>query len=205
MRKIIYLLLFMVSAIHAQTKMTDAEALLLKEKVKSQAAKTNTITSNFVQYKHLDFLSNDIVTSGNLAFKNPDLVKWEYVKPFVYSVIFKNENLYINDEGKKSDVNLSSSKLFKQLNKLLVNSVKGDMFDEKEFDISYFNQEAISEVHFTPINKKISKYIKAFHIQFNTQGDVIEIKMIEPSDDYTRIVFSNRTINNPLSDAVFAH
>jgi len=195
----------MVSAIHAQTKMTNVEASLLKEKVKSQAEKTNTISSDFVQYKHLDFLSNDIVTSGNLAFKNPDLVKWEYVKPFVYSVIFKNENLYINDEGKKSDVNLSSSKLFKQLNKLIVSSVKGDMFDEKEFDISYFKQESTSEVHFTPLNKKISKYIKAFHIQFNIQGDVVEIKMIEPSDDYTRIVFSNRIINTPLSDAVFAH
>jgi len=195
----------MVSAIHAQTKMTNTEASLLKEKVKSQAEKTNTISSNFVQYKHLDFLSNDIVTSGNLAFKNPDLVKWEYVKPFVYSVIFKNENLYINDEGKKSDVNLSSSKLFKQLNKLIVNSVKGDMFDEKEFEIAYFKKEATSEVHFRPINKKISKYIKAFHIQFNAQGDVVEIKMIEPSDDYTRIVFSNRTINKPLSDAIFAH
>jgi len=205
MRKIIYLLLFMVSALHAQTKMTNAEASLLKEKVKSQAAKTNTISSNFVQYKHLDFLSNDIVTSGNLAFKSPDLVKWEYVKPFVYTVIFKNENLYINDEGKKSDVNLSSSKLFKQLNKLIVNSVKGDMFDEKEFEIAYFKQEVVSEVHFKPTNKKISKYIKAFHIQFNTQGDVVEIKMIEPSDDYTRIVFSNRIINKPLSDAIFAH
>ena len=205
MRKIIYLLLFMVSAIHAQTKMTNSEALFLKEIVRSQAAKTNTIISDFVQYKHLDFLSNDIVTSGKLAFKTPDLVKWEYVKPFEYSVIFKNENLYINDEGKKSDVNLSSSMLFKQLNKLIINSVKGDMFDENEFEIAYFKKEATSDVHFIPINKKISKYIKAFHIQFNSKGDVVEIKMIEPSDDYTRIVFSNRIINKPLSDEVFTH
>ena len=108
-------------------------------------------------------------------------------------------------KGQKSDVNLSSSKLFKQLNKLIVNSVKGDMFDENEFNISYFKTATNSDVHFVPVNKKISKYIKAFHIQFNTKGDVMEIKMIEPSDDYTRIVFSNRIINKPLSDAVFAH
>lgn len=205
MRKIIYLLLFMVSTIHAQTKMTTIEATLLKEKVKALASKTSTITSDFVQYKHLNFLSNDIVTNGNLAFKMPNLVKWSYVDPFVYSVIFKDENLYINDEGQKSDVNLSSSKLFKQLNKLIVNSVKGDMFDDNEFEINYFKIADNSDVHFTPINKKISKYIKAFHIQFNSKGDVMEIKMIEPSDDYTRIVFSNRVLNKTVSDAVFDH
>ncbi|PHS04309.1 MAG: cell envelope biogenesis protein LolA [Kordia sp.] len=205
MRNILYLLFLLTATVHSQEKMTTAEATLLKEKVKTQAAETKTITSDFVQYKHLDFLTNDIVTKGYLAFKIPDLVKWSYVDPFVYSVIFKDENLYINDEGQKSDVNLSSSKLFKQLNKLIVNSVKGDMFDDNEFEISYFINKKYSEVHFSPTNKKIAKYIKAFHIQFNSNGDVVEIKMIEPSDDYTRIVFSNRVLNKTMSDAVFAH
>jgi len=205
MRNILYLLFLMVVTVHSQEKMTTAEATVLKEKVKAQAELTTTITSDFVQYKHLDFLTNDIITKGDLAFKTPNMVKWSYVDPFVYSVIFKDENLYINDEGQKSDVNLSSSKLFKQLNKLIVNSVKGDMFDDNEFEINYFKIADNSDVHFTPINKKIAKYIKAFHIQFNSKGDVVEIKMIEPSDDYTRIVFSNRFLNKTVSDAVFSH
>ena len=205
MRNILYILFFIVSTVHSQQKMNTVEANALKEKVKIQAAQTETITSDFVQYKHLDFLANDIITKGNLNFKTPNMVKWSYVDPFVYSVIFKDENLYINDEGQKSDVNLSSSKLFKQLNKLIVNIVKGDMFDEKEFDITYFKTATASDVHFVPLNNKISKYIKAFHIQFNNKGDVIEIKMIEPSDDYTKILFSNRILNKTVSDAVFAH
>jgi len=205
MRNILYLFFLMVVTVHSQEKMTTAEATVLKEKVKAQAELTTTITSDFVQYKHLDFLTNDIITKGDLAFKTPNMVKWSYVDPFVYSVIFKDENLYINDEGQKSDVNLSSSKLFKQLNKLIVNSVKGDMFDDNEFEINYFKIADNSDVHFTPINKKIAKYIKAFHIQFNSKGDVVEIKMIEPSDDYTRIVFSNRFLNKTVSDAVFSH
>jgi len=205
MRNILYILFLVASTVHSQQKMSTAEATVLKEKVKAQSALTKTITSDFVQYKHLDFLSNDIITKGYLVFKTPNLVKWSYVDPFVYSVIFKDENLYINDEGQKSDVNLSSSKLFKQLNKLIVNSVKGDMFDDKEFDITYFKTTTNSDVYFVPVNKKIAKYIKAFHIQFNEKGDVMEIKMIEPSDDYTRIVFSNRILNKTVSDAVFAH
>lgn len=205
MRNILVLFLVAMSFLQAQTKMTSQEIVLLKHQVKQQSEQTNTITSDFIQYKHLDFLSNDIITNGELVFKAPDLVKWNYSKPFQYSVIFKNESLFINDEGKKSDINLSSSKLFKKLNHLIVNSVKGDMFNDDEFKISYFKMDNNSDIHFSPLNEKISKYIKEFHIQFNPKGDVIQIKMIEPSDDYTKIVFSNRTINKTVSDAEFSH
>lgn len=194
----------MVAAVNAQTKMSIAESATLKAKVKAHAITINTLQSDFTQYKHLDFLSNDIVTSGKLAFKSPDMVKWQYTTPFKYSVLFKNEKLYINDEGKKSNVDIGSSKLFKQLNTLIINSVKGDMFDANEFDIAYFKNEANSEVHFNPKDEEFSKYIKAFHILFNDEGHVVELKMIEPSDDYTKILFNNRKINTPLSDALFA-
>lgn len=203
MRNIVYILFFMVAAVNAQTKMSSAESADLKAKVKAHAKTINTLSSDFTQYKHLDFLSNDIETSGKLAFKSPDMVKWEYLKPFKYSVLFKNDKLYINDEGNKSDVDLGSNKMFKQLNALIINSVKGDMFDDKEFDISYFKKEANSEVHFSPKDEAFTKYIKSFHIIFNDEGHVVELKMIEPSEDYTRIIFSNRSVNIPLSDAIF--
>lgn len=203
MRNIIYILFFMVAVVNAQTEMSSAESAILKTKVKAQASKMNTLLSDFTQYKHLDFLSNDIITSGKLAFKSPDMVKWEYTTPFKYSVLFKDETLFINDEGKKSNVDIGSNKMFKQLNTLIISSVKGDLFDDNEFDMVYFKKEANSEVHFNPKDKEFSKYIKAFHITFNDEGHVVELKMIEPSEDYTRIVFNNRSVNTPLSDAIF--
>jgi outer membrane lipoprotein-sorting protein len=185
--------------------MNHTEIIDLKSKVKLQSELTKTIVSDFTQYKHLDFLSNDIITSGKLVFKVPNIVKWEYVNPFKYSVIFKNENLYINDEGQKSDINLSSSKLFKKLNHLIINSVKGDMFNDTEFVITYYKINENYNVYFKPLNEKIVKYIKEFHILFNLKGEVLQIKMIEPTDDFTKIVFDNRVINKPVSDAVFTH
>ncbi len=193
----------MVVAVNAQTKMSTSESAILKAKVKAQAARINTLLSDFTQYKHLDFLSNDIVTSGKLVFKSPNMVKWEYVTPFKYSIFLKNETFFINDEGKKTNVDIGSNKIIKQLNNLIINSVKGDMFDENKFDITYFKKGANSEVYFSPKDKKFSKYIKAFHITFNVDGDVVELKMIESSEDYTRIVFSNRTVNIILPDAIF--
>lgn len=199
------LLLFSCLLLHSQTKMSLQETVELKEKVKLLSEQTKTISSDFTQYKHLDFLSNEIVTKGNLVFKAPDLVKWEYVEPFKYSVIFKNESLFVDDDGEKSDINLSSSKLFKQLNHLIINSVKGDMFNDKEFKIDYLKIGANFDIHFKPLNSKIEKYIKEFVILFSSKGEVLQIKMIELTDDFTKIVFKNRVINKPISDAVFNH
>lgn len=184
---------------------SSEEASSLKKKVQEQAQKTQTMTVDFVQLKHLDFLSNDIETSGNLALKQPDLVKWEYIKPFKYSVLFKNNMLYINDDGKKSDVNMGSNKLFGQLNNLIVNSITGDLFKENEFDISYFKSSEDHEVLFIPKDTKLKKYISEFRLFFNDEAYVIKVKMTEPSGDYTIITFSNRQINKPIADAVFAH
>lgn len=198
-----YIFLLFILGVQAQNPMSDQEAATLRELVKAQANATKTISCDFVQYKHLDFLSNDIESQGRLAFKAPDLVKWEYVKPFVYTVIFKNQTLFINDDGKKSNMDLGSNKTFKQLNQLIAASIRGDMFDENDFDISYFNNGNGSLVHFMPKNPKFAAFIKAFHITFNTTGQVEVVKMIEPTDDFTRIVFSNRKENLALSDAIF--
>lgn len=205
MNRLLYLLLFAATSLVAQTKMDDSEAMALRVKVKALAEGTNTITSDFVQFKHLDFLSNDIESSGKLSFKSPDLVKWEYVLPFSYSILFIDDMLYINNEGNKSNIDTGSNKLFRQLNNLISASITGDMFNSEEFDISYFKKGAYSEVHFSPNDKKFLKYIKEFHILFNAHAEVSEVKMIEPSNDYTRIVFSNRLTNQDLPDAVFAH
>lgn len=206
MRKLVFIAILTISAnLFAQSPMSDQEASALKTLVKTRAATTKTISSDFTQYKHLDFLDNDVVTKGQLAFKSPNLIKWSYIDPFKYSVIFKNETLYINDEGNKSNVDIGSNKMFKQLNKLIINSVKGDMFDDEAFSIDYFKKDNSSLVQFTSKDKNLSKYISAFHITFNTEGDVEQVKMIEPSGDYTKIVFSNRVLNSPIDDAIFSN
>ena len=183
--------------------MTPTEAVALKTKVKTRAEAISTVMSEFTQYKHLDFLSDDIVSQGKLAFKVPNLVKWEYTEPFAYSVLFKNETLFINDDGNKSNMDVGSNKIFKQLNQLITASIRGDMFDDNEFNIKYFKINDSSLVYFLPKDEQFSKFIKAFHLTFNANGDVIEVKMIEPSDDYTHIKFTDRVVNKTLSDAVF--
>lgn len=115
MRNLLILLLAIIPlGLKAQeTVMNNSEITEFKSLVNATAAETRTIQSDFTQYKHMDFLSNDIETSGKMAFKEPDLIKWEYTKPYTYSVIFNTGKIYIDDDGSKSNMDLGNNRLFK--------------------------------------------------------------------------------------------
>ncbi|MCK0188585.1 outer membrane lipoprotein carrier protein LolA [Arenibacter sp. F20364] len=209
MRNLLFLVVLIAhtSLLLAQeSKMNNTEIAEFKAKINETSKATTTIQSNFTQYKHLDFLSNDITTQGKMAFKVPNMVKWEYTEPFKYSIIFKEDKLTINDSGTKSNMDLGNSALFKKLNQLIVNSVKGNLFQDSDFTMSYFKSSKYYKVIFIPKDEKIKSYIASFILFFDKeQADVMEVKMVEPTNDYTRIVFSDRLINKPLDNEVFTN
>src|SRR4051812_17289446 len=158
--KIALLILFISGNLFAQEqKMTAAEIASFKQNVNEVSKKIKTLSTDFVQYKHMDFLSKDIETSGKMNFKEPNLLQWQYQKPYNYSIVFKNGKILINDEGKKSAVDIGNSKIFAKINKLIVGSVSGNLFDDKEFVISYFQNKTQKITRLLPKDAALKKYI----------------------------------------------
>ena len=186
--------------------MNAAEIASFKEKVIAAAKSTKSIKTDFVQFKHLDFLANDVKTSGKMFFKAPNLVKWEYTNPYQYTVVFREGELLINDGGTKSKVDIGNSKLFKKLNQLIVNSIKGNMFSDADFTVKFYKSTKYNKAIFIPKDKKIAAYIASFELLFNKDdSQVYEVKMVEPSQDFTQIIFKNRTLNTSVHDSVFSN
>lgn len=186
--------------------MTDAETTSFKQSVNAVAKKITTITTDFVQYKHMDFLAKDIETSGKMYFKEPNSLKWQYKKPYNYSIVFKNGKILIDDEGKKSSHDIGNNKTFGKINKLIVGSVSGNMFDDKEFTISFFKMKTNYITRLLPKDAALKKYIKQIELTFDDSDfTVTQVKLIESSDDYTRIVLKNKTLNAKIEDSVFSN
>jgi outer membrane lipoprotein-sorting protein len=208
--KIYILVLFLVGfqskSLAQELKMNENEIVAFKQSVAVVSKKIKTLSTDFVQYKHLDFLSKDIETSGKMVFKEPNLLLWQYKKPYSYSIVFKNGKILINDEGKKSAVDIGNSKLFGKINKLIIGSVSGDLFDDKEFSISYFKNKDQNVTRFIPKDATLKKYIKQIELTFDKEdATVVQVKLLESSADYTRIVLKNKVINAKVDDASFTN
>lgn len=201
----LFLIGFQFKSLAQEQKMSESEIAVFKQSVSVVSKKIKTLSTDFVQYKHLDFLSKDIETSGKMVFKEPNSLLWQYKKPYNYSIVFKNGKILINDEGKKSEVDIGNSKLFAKINKLIVGSVSGDLFDDKEFAISYFKNKDQNVAKFTPKDATLKKYIKQIELTFDNDATVVQVKLLESSSDFTRIVFKNKVINAKVDEASFTN
>jgi outer membrane lipoprotein-sorting protein len=189
-----------------EQKMSEKEIVAFKQTVKEVSKKIKTLSTDFVQYKHLDFLSKDIESSGKMVFVAPNLLQWQYKKPYNYSIVFNNGKILINDEGKKSAVDVGNSKIFGKINKLIAGSVSGDMFDDKEFTVSYFKNNTNTITRLIPRDANLKKYIKQIELTFDKEDStVIQIKLLESSEDYTRIVLKNKVLNAKIDNSIFSN
>ncbi len=201
-----FFILITNTSVAQEQKLSASEVATFKADVEKESKTIKTIKTDFIQYKHMDFLSKDIETSGKMLFKAPNLLNWQYTKPYQYSIVFKNNKVFINDQGKKNTVDAGNSKLFEKINKMIVGSVSGNLFDDKEFTVSYFKTKEFYITKLLPKTKEIQKYIKQIDLFFPiNDATVSQVKLIEPSGDFTKIVFKNKQFNAKIDDAVFAN
>lgn len=204
----VYLLIFTVlysSFLHSQTAMTKAEIRDFVYKVTYDGKQFKTLQNDFVQTKKMDFLNKDIVTSGKMAFQAPNLLSWSYTHPYQYSIIFKNNKIYINDQGKKSTAD-ARSKMFEKINMLMMGSASGTLFTDREFSIAYLKTGSHNIARFTPKSAQLLKYIRQVEIQFPADKTTASrVTMLEASGDTTTIDFKNTKVNAPVPASVFAH
>lgn len=190
----------------ANAQLNSAEIKKLKSNINSATADLTSLQSDFTQTKHLDFMENDVKSSGKLYFKSKSKIRWEYSSPFKYYVIFNNEKMFVNDNGKKKETELSSSKLLKDLSKIMLGTVQGSgVLDETKFKITYSKSGSDYVAKMIPTDKTYKKYIQQIDLTFDGKSYLLKkIKTTEPSLDYTLIEFNNQKKNTSVSDDKFA-
>ncbi len=205
MCRILYFLLCLLpfTGFAQMQKMTPNEITAFQQSLK-QVAEIKTLAADFVQYKHMSFMKKPVESSGQLFVKHPDRLSWSYTAPFHYKMVFKNNKIWINDEGKKRTIDLGNNKQFEKISKLMATGMHGGNYDEKEFTVSYFKNNDEPVVKLIPKLSEAKKYIQEIVLTFSkTDKQLQEVKLIEPSNDYTRFVLKNKKINTDIHDSVF--
>jgi len=208
--KAIYIFLaFLCFSLSAQAQHPGYSQLTELTKFKQQfaevAQKTNSIKSDFTQEKSLSMLSDKITSKGKFWYRKPDMLRMEYTQPFNYLMILNKDNVYIKDGQKENKVSTRSNKVFKQINKIVVDCIQGTALSSGDFKSAVYESKGNYLVALSPVNKQLSEFFKTIEITVDKKDySVSTIQMLESSGDSTTLHFINKEINATIPDALFA-
>jgi len=176
-----------------------------RQQFAAAAKKLNTIQSDFVQEKNLAMLSEKITSNGRFWFKKDNLVRMEYTSPFRYLMIINKNNVFIKDDQKENKISARSNKMFQQINRIIVDCVQGTALDNKDFTVKTLEGRDGYLVYLSPVAKAMKDLFANINVVVDKKDySIIRMEMVEAGGDNTIIKFTNKQLNIPIADALFA-
>ena len=208
MCKTIFLLLLIIHGSIAEAQYPGytllANTRSFKEQFAAASQKINTLTSNFVQEKNLSMLSEKIISKGSFWFKKDKRFRMQYNDPFQYLMILNNDNVYIKDGQKENTISTRSNQLFRQINAMMIDCVRGTALSSPDFSFRVFESGQSYLIELSPVSKNLSKFFKNINIIVDKKDySASAIEMYELSGDNTVIHFINKELNTIIPDALF--
>jgi outer membrane lipoprotein-sorting protein len=183
-----------------------ADVAAFKKKLAEELAKIKTIQSSFTQEKNLALLQEKIVSEGKFWFEVTNKIRIEYEKPFRYLMIINGSNMIIRDGQKETRSNTDSNKLFQQINRILVDCVRGTILDNKDFSHEVLENDRYYLLKMTPVSKVLKQFFKVIDLTIDkSDATVVSIDLVEPGGDNTLMTFTNKKLNEKLDDQIFNH
>jgi outer membrane lipoprotein carrier protein len=192
-----------LSAQEAYKAVGDPAALA--EKLNARSSEISSITSIFVQEKHLEFLDETIVSKGHFWFRRENSLRWAYEEPFEYLIILHEGQFLIRDGEDVSSFDIESNAVFKEINDLIIGMVRGNVMDEERFVIGMKESSSHYLISLEPREAGMKGVISGMEVYFDKEDLMVSrIIMKENAADYTVIRFSERKTNEHISEAVFS-
>lgn len=182
-----------------------ADATAVRKKIAEVSQNTVSIRSDFVQEKNLSMLSEKVISKGVFYFKKENRVRLEYVKPFKYLMVINNGKILVKDDEKTTQLDMHKSKIFQEVNNIIINCVKGSVVSGTDFSVMIFENPTQIKLEMQPVSKSLKDFFKSIFVFINTNSYTVDrIEMNEISGDNTIISFTNKQINGTIDDALFA-
>lgn len=185
-------------------ELSHNEVKHFKHEVSKNAENLESLSSDFIQTKHMQLMKDEAVSEGKLFYRTPDVLKWEYHTPYHYEILFMEKQLHINDDGEKSVTSLRSNKMFSKLLNLISGSVNGKLLEDPEnFQITYHRSGKNVQAVIEPLDASVKNMFHQIILIFNGEHLVDSVKLMEENGDYTHIHFRNIALNPDLGSEVF--
>ncbi|MBS1619545.1 MAG: outer membrane lipoprotein carrier protein LolA [Bacteroidetes bacterium] len=201
---LLFLLSFAFASTYAQSFAPVKDEAAVRKKFAEVSQATKSIRSDFTQEKNLSMLAEKVESRGVFYFKKPNMVRLEYTKPFKYLLIMSNGKATIKDDAKTTQMDMHKTKIFQQVNGLIVDCVQGSALNNSNFQVKISESTTQLRMDMKPLAKGLKEFFSDIIIFIDkTDYSVNKMQMNELSGDNTVITFSNKKINGDIPDAVF--
>jgi outer membrane lipoprotein-sorting protein len=199
---ILFSIVSLASQAQSFTPVKDESAIRKKFTEVSQG--TTSIKSDFIQEKNLSMLAEKVTSKGVFYFKQNNMVRLEYLQPFKYLLVMNNGKATIKDDAKTTQMDMHKTKIFQQVNNIIVDCVHGSALSNPNFQVKISENTKQLKLDMTPVGKGLKEFFSNIVIFIDkTDYSMIKMQMNELSGDNTIITFTNKQINGNIPDALF--
>jgi outer membrane lipoprotein-sorting protein len=175
------------------------------DNLKEAGEKTNTISCEFDQVKHLSVLSNSINSYGKFYFKKKQNICLEYSNPEGNLIVMNGEKLKLVSNGKTTIFGMRGNPFVGMLGNMLTACMTGNIaLFGKESDIEYYESKSCYTVIINPTSNRVKGHLQMILLQFDkTDMTLSKMKMVENENDYTVYEFKNKKLNIEVDSTKF--
>jgi outer membrane lipoprotein-sorting protein len=162
-----------------------------------------SVQADFVQVKHLKIMARPLVSTGTFAFRVPQSLRWEYLEP-VHSVLIMHNGAvrkFVEQDGRLEEERGAQVGSLQIVLAEISNWLAGRFTDNAMFTVSSIDDRTI---RFTPKDQQLAALISGIEIEIGGENGLLDSVLIEEGpDSYTRMTFTNRSINRQLPATLF--
>lgn len=185
------------------TAMSNTGAL--QQALAKNAQVTQSISSDFNQVKNMKMLNDKVSSKGKFYYKQSDKVRIEYTSPFSYLLVMNSGMIAVKENGKVSKINTRNSLTMQSVNKIMMDCMRGTVFNNKDFSVKAYASSAQYLLTLTPVSSSVKGLFKNIDVYINkSDNQVAKLIMTENGGDNTVMTFTNRKLNSNLADALFS-
>ncbi len=196
----IKILVFLLTISIAWTSVCAAGSLA---EIRSAAEQISSIKGNFIQEKQMAILAHPIVARGYFAYQRPASLRWEYRQPLHSVLLLHNgkAHRFVQSNGEWTEDKAANTQSMDFMLQEITKWLNGRFDDNPMFRVSV---EADNKIIMTPKDKSMDQFIQRIELIMADQPGVMkEVVIHENADSYTRFIFIDPKINEPIAPAEF--
>jgi outer membrane lipoprotein carrier protein len=203
MKKLLFIS-YLLLTVHLSLMAQQSE-IQIRQKISQVASSIKTMQCDFIQTKHLKMLNDDMVSKGRMYYQQGNRLRWEYTSPYIYIFIINNDKVLLKNNQRNDVIDVNKSKLFKEIARMMMNSVVGScLTDEKSFKSSISVSAGEWVATLLPHRKDMKQMFQKIVLHFSQkQAMVTQVELIEKNGDATIIDLKHIRTNETISTDMF--